>query len=310
MTWNYDCSNYGSAGNFIVDINGSTSSDVGPNELNTSGGGTDYYYDAGTFSFEIDSECNWSIAVAPSSGSPPELQSASPAARPVIRESRRRSPSVGCGQWPGATTARTTDPQATSSSTSISRPVIPTSRSVRLPLRRRHPPLPSPAASTGFTGIASTPEGSGYWIVDSTGDVVTEGDAVFHGSMGGDYLNAPISHIVATPDGGGYWLVVATDGGIFSFNGPFVYGSTGNIHLNRPINGMAATPDDLGYHFVASDGGVFDEGDAVFYGSTGGIRLNAPVVGLATDPATDGYWLVGSDGGVFSFNTPFEGSAA
>ena len=70
MTWNYDCSNYGSAGNFIVDINGSTSGDVGPNELNTSGGGTDYYYDAGTFSFEIDSECNWSIAVAPSSGSP------------------------------------------------------------------------------------------------------------------------------------------------------------------------------------------------------------------------------------------------
>jgi hypothetical protein len=69
MTWNYDCSNTGSAGNFIVDITGS-SGDVGPNELNTAGSGTDYYYDAGTFDLEINSECNWSIAVAPASGAP------------------------------------------------------------------------------------------------------------------------------------------------------------------------------------------------------------------------------------------------
>ena len=42
------------------------------------------------------------------------------------------------------------------------------------------------------------------------------------------------------PDGHGYWLV-ASDGGIFSYNAPFL-GSTGAIKLNQPVVGMAFTP--------------------------------------------------------------------
>jgi hypothetical protein len=76
---------------------------------------------------------------------------------------------------------------------------------------------------------------------------------------------------------GGYWEV-ASDGGIFAFNAPFL-GSTGNVRLTRPVVGMQATPNGRGYRFVASDGGIFDFG-ASFYGSTGGIRLNKPVVGM------------------------------
>jgi len=97
----------------------------------------------------------------------------------------------------------------------------------------------------------------------------------------------------------GYWEV-ATDGGIFSFNAPFL-GSTGNIHLNKPIVGMEAAPSGQGYRFVASDGGIFTYGQAPFDGSTGNLTLGAPVVGMAADNVTNGYWLAAADGGIFSF---------
>jgi N-acetylmuramoyl-L-alanine amidase len=97
----------------------------------------------------------------------------------------------------------------------------------------------------------------------------------------------------------GYWEV-ASDGGVFAFNAPFL-GSAGAIPLVEPIVGVAATPDGGGYWLVASDGGVFTFGDAPFYGSMGGKPLNEPIVGMAATPDGKGYWLVASDGGVFSF---------
>ncbi len=211
------------------------------------------------------------------------------------------------------------------------------------------PTIITPAAlATPVTGMASTPTGDGYWLVNSNGAVTGHGDAEGYGSMAGHQLNAPVEHIVATPDGKGYWLVAA-DGGVFAFgdagfhgsmggqhlNQPVVgisadyasggywevasdggifafgapfFGSTGNLILNRPVNGMAGTTNDGGYWFVASDGGVFAFGDAGFHGSMGGSFLNAPVVGMAADPATGGYWLVGSDGGIFAFGAPFLGA--
>jgi hypothetical protein len=64
---------------------------------------------------------------------------------------------------------------------------------------------------------------------------------------------------------GGYWLV-ASDGGIFSFDAPFL-GSTGAIDLNRPVVGMESNPQGNGYRFVASDAGIFDFGASQFWGS-------------------------------------------
>ncbi|HEY7946389.1 MAG TPA: NlpC/P60 family protein [Acidimicrobiales bacterium] len=197
-------------------------------------------------------------------------------------------------------------------------------------------------------GMASTSNGTGYWLADATGDVSPYGSAVDHGSMAGHRLDAPIAHIVSTADGGGYWLVAA-DGGIFTFGDAPFYGSmggrhldapivgisadvatggywevaadggvfsfgapflggTGSVHLSRPVNAMASLGDGQGYWFVASDGGIFAEGRAPFHGSMGGRPLNAPVVGMAADPSTGGYWLVASDGGVFSFDAPFYGA--
>jgi hypothetical protein len=162
--------------------------------------------------------------------------------------------------------------------------------------------------------IAAAPAGAsrttaGYWELAADGGIFAFGSAVFHGSMGGAHLNAPIVGMAADRVTGGYWEVAA-DGGIFSFDAPF-YGSMGGRHLNAPIVGMAPTPTGGGYWEVASDGGVFTFGDAHFYGSMGGTHLNAPIVGMAATFTGKGYWLVGRDGGVFTFGKAlFHGSCA
>jgi NlpC/P60 family len=156
-------------------------------------------------------------------------------------------------------------------------------------------------------GLASTPDGNGYWLADAAGGVSAHGSAVNYGSLVGHPLNAPVAHIVSTSDGLGYWLV-ASDGGIFAFGDATFLGSMGSSHLNAPVVDMAPTPDGHGYWLVASDGGIFSFGDATFQGSMGGKHLNRPIVGLSADHATGGYWLVATDGGIFSFDAPFMGS--
>ncbi|MHB8295179.1 MAG: hypothetical protein ACYDH5_11270 [Acidimicrobiales bacterium] len=213
-------------------------------------------------------------------------------------------------------------------------------------------PASGPACSAtlpsgSVVGMAGTPDGKGYWLVDRYGDVASCGDAQAYGSMSGKGISNVVG-MAATPNGKGYWLVgsngavysfgdaafygsmggkplsrpvvgmaadpatggywlVAQDGGIFAFNAPYL-GSTGAMRLNKPVVGMEATAHGHGYRFVASDGGIFDFGSATFHGSMGGTRLNQPVVGMAEDPATGGYWLVAADGGIFAFNAPFLGS--
>jgi hypothetical protein len=157
------------------------------------------------------------------------------------------------------------------------------------------------------TGMASTPGGGGYWLVNAQGGVTGLGSAQVYGSMAGRALNAPIAHIVATPDGKGYWLVAA-DGGIFAFGDAGFYGSMGGKHLNARVVDVAPTANGKGYWLVASDGGIFSFGDAAFHGSMGGQHLNRPVVGISADGATGGYWEVATDGGIFAFDAPFLGS--
>ncbi len=76
-----------------------------------------------------------------------------------------------------------------------------------------------------IVGIASTPDGNGYWLVGADGGVFNFGDAGFYGNTytdgltglkGSHSLNMPVMGIMATADGGGYWLV-AKDGGVFNF---------------------------------------------------------------------------------------------
>jgi hypothetical protein len=123
-------------------------------------------------------------------------------------------------------------------------------------------PVNLAASAPPIVGMASTPDGKGYWLVASDGGIFSFGDAPFYGSTGAMHLNQPI--VGMAPDGKGYWLV-ASDGGIFSFGDAPFYGSTGAMHLNQPIVGMA--PDGKGYWLVASDRGVFSFGAAQFYGA-------------------------------------------
>jgi hypothetical protein len=75
-----------------------------------------------------------------------------------------------------------------------------------------------------IVGIASTPDGKGYWLVAADGGIFSFGDARFYGSTGSLHLNQPIVGMASTPDGKGYWLV-AGDGGIFSFGDAQFLGS-------------------------------------------------------------------------------------
>ncbi len=169
------------------------------------------------------------------------------------------------------------------------------------------PTTPASPGATNYTGMASTPNGDGYWLTNTSGAVFPHGKAGNFGSMAGQLLNAPISHIVATPDGLGYWLV-ASDGGTFAFGDAHFYCSMGGQHLYAPVVDLTPTLSGHGYWLVASDGGVFAFGDAVFRGSMGGQHLNQPVVGISADNATGGYWEVATDGGIFAFGAPFFGS--
>ena len=160
-----------------------------------------------------------------------------------------------------------------------------------------------PAGSV--VGSAALDDGTGYYEVDAQGDVAAFGAATCYGAMTGTRLSQPIVGMAVDRNTGGYWLVGA-DGGVFSFNAPFL-GSTGGMHLNRPVVGITATLNGTGYWLVASDGGVFSY-NAPFHGSTGSLVLNKPVVGMGLDRTTGGYWLVAADGGVFSYNSPYFGS--
>jgi hypothetical protein len=162
-----------------------------------------------------------------------------------------------------------------------------------------------------IVGIASTPDGGGYWLVASDGGVFSFGDAHFYGSMGGQHLNQPVVGMASTANGAGYWLV-ASDGGIFTLGDAPFFGSTGGEPLNKPISGIATTVDGQGYWLVASDGGVFAFGDASYIGSVPGQGISGqpPVVGITRTPSGMGYWLVGTNGAVYAYgDAAYLGSA-
>jgi hypothetical protein len=75
-----------------------------------------------------------------------------------------------------------------------------------------------------IVGMASNPDGVGYWLVGSDGGIFTFGGATFYGSAGSLQLNAPIVSMAASADGHGYMLA-ASDGGIFTYGDAKFYGS-------------------------------------------------------------------------------------
>ena len=112
------------------------------------------------------------------------------------------------------------------------------------------------ALNKPIVGMASTPDGKGYWLVASDGGIFTFGDAGYYGSTGAMVLNKPIVGMASTPDGKGYWLV-ASDGGIFTFGDAGYYGSEGAAPLNSPVTGIITPPTGNGYWEFSTQGDVF-----------------------------------------------------
>ena len=151
--------------------------------------------------------------------------------------------------------------------------------------------------------MASTADGTGYWLATATGALSAHGSATDLGSTAGLTLAAPIAKIVADPKGAGYWEVAA-DGGVFAYGAAQFEGAASSGSLNSQIVDMVPTATGAGYWEVAADGGVFAYGDAVFAGSLGSTTHVQPIIGMAADTATGGYWLVSADGTVTGFNAP------
>ena len=118
--------------------------------------------------------------------------------------------------------------------------------------------------------MAPTADGGGYWLVGADGGIFAFGDASFHGSTGGQPLNAPIVGWPPRPTvtGTGWWRPTAASSP--SATPPFE-GSAGSLLLQAPIVGMAPDHATGGYWLVAADGGVFAY-DAPFDGG----RLTGP----------------------------------
>jgi hypothetical protein len=157
----------------------------------------------------------------------------------------------------------------------------------------------------GCSAIASTPTGSGYFLLNQFRSSTPFGSATLTPNtcatptdLASTSGGGPILSIAATKSGNGVWGVDRL-GGVETCGDAVSYGS--NPVTNKPIVGIVPTPDGKGYWLVASDGGVFSYGDARFSGSAGAIQLDEPIVGMASTPDGGGYWLVASDGGVFAF---------
>ena len=90
-----------------------------------------------------------------------------------------------------------------------------------------------------IVGVASTPDGAGYWLVASDGGVFSFGDAAFYGSTGGHtstsrwWASPPTPTVVAT--GWPQPTVASSTTGSAAFDG-----SAGATPLNQPVVGVAA----------------------------------------------------------------------
>ncbi len=149
-------------------------------------------------------------------------------------------------------------------------------------------------------GAAESPDGLGYWLVNSTGQVFSFGGSRSYRSNAKFYASEPVVGMAATPDGKGYWLVTQ-NGRVVAYGNARSYRSNAKFYASEPVVGITVTPDGKGYWLVDKNGKVFAYGDAHFYGSATKYHLTKPIVGIAATPDGHGYWLAAADGGIFAF---------
>jgi hypothetical protein len=144
--------------------------------------------------------------------------------------------------------------------------------------------------TTSIVGMASTPDGRGYWLASSSGRAYAFGDAP---KLRASAQGHRIAGIVADPRGG-YWLFTAS-GNVYRSSGAGWFGSAAARHAQTPIVGMASTADGRGYWMVSWAGRVYAFGDAT---KVRGISPVRSVAGIAANPR-GGYWLFSTNGNVY-----------
>lgn len=164
-------------------------------------------------------------------------------------------------------------------------------------------PLSKPAVAA-----ATTPSGTGYALLFSTGQVLRFGDALDYGSPSADrFAGATASAIGFAPGGSGYW-VASSRGGVHALGGA---PALGDLPLSDDsVVAMASMPDRPGYWLVTSRGQVGAFGAARHFGDLSGATLSDALVGIAAHPRGDGYWLLDQRGRVFPFGAVLDHGSA
>jgi hypothetical protein len=164
--------------------------------------------------------------------------------------------------------------------------------------------------NSDIVGGAVTPDGGGYWLVGSDGEVFTYGTAHLYGSASNNHLDAPIVGMASTADGKGYWLAAA-DGGVFAYgdakapaNNPLL-----DSHRSAPVVGISRAGNTNGIWLTTRDGGVFSLGGAPDFRSTNNLNQAKPVSTVLAAPGGTAYRLAGRDGGVSAYSVGSRGNA-
>ena len=105
------------------------------------------------------------------------------------------------------------------------------------------------ALAQPIVGMASTPDGKGYWLVASDGGIFTFGDATFYGSAANNGITA--TGIIASADGKGYSIVSST-GEQFAFGDST---TESPAVANQSLVGIASSASGA-FYGVTSSGSV------------------------------------------------------
>ncbi len=162
-------------------------------------------------------------------------------------------------------------------------------------------PDQNPSTVGTIVGIAADPNGQGYWLVNSAGDVytsTTSGAVPYYGNAGS--ITGSAVGIASTPTGDGYWITT-TVGAVYTQGNAGYEGGMNGQQLNKPIVGIASGPNDDAYWLVGGDGGTFNFGGIPQYGSLAGKSLYYGIVGIASSADEQGFYLMAYDGGLFTY---------
>jgi hypothetical protein len=113
--------------------------------------------------------------------------------------------------------------------------------------------------------MAGTSTGSGYWLLEESGEIHTFGDAVDHGSPYAPGLANPVIAIRRSHQGAGYY-VLGDRGTVWAYGDASVAGGPYGLLGRWDTVGLALSAGQ-GYWLTTADGGIFCYGGAKSHGS-------------------------------------------